>query len=325
MNDVPAQPQASTSRIVFFAIALIPLGMAGLSCIIRPDILAALTLVPPWFWVVAGLPSLVWGACIRRRWSGILALIWLAFAIGYVEEVAALTRSLTQQFRPNPARSIRIVSLNVANTARCLEDLQSVRPDIALIQEIPSREELLRMARTLFGEEGHVLAGYDTAILARGPIEPQQIAPQQTCVSGIVTLPGQSPIHCVSVRRTPPVSRLDGWTAGFWIEHRDRRGSHQKEARQIREVLDAVPRNIPRIAGGDFNASPLDPTLEALKPAVQDAFLTSGVGLGGTGTNEFPLFRVDQIWVSGRPVRVYAQRTKHSDHRMVVCDLKFPE
>jgi endonuclease/exonuclease/phosphatase family metal-dependent hydrolase len=326
MNDVPISRHVSIGRILFVAVAMTPIGLAGLSCIVQPDSLAALTLVPPWFWVLAGLPGLAWAIRTRRRrWAGALALVWLAFSVAYVEQVAALTRTVAQYFRTIAPASIRIVSLNVANTAQCIEDLQAVRPDIVLIQEIPSHEELQKLAQALFGDDGQVLAGNDTAILARGSIEPQLFPGRTSLVSGIVMLPGQRPIHCVSVRRTPPVSRLDGWTLGFWTEHRARRVTHRMEAQEIRQALDAVESNIPQIAGGDLNAPPHHPTLKTLRPAVQDAFLIGGVGLGGTGTNDFPLFRVDQICVSGRPLRVFSQKTKHSDHRMVVCDLAIPE
>jgi len=51
--------------------------------------------------------------------------------------------------------------------------------------------------------------------------------------------------------------------------------------------------------------------------------LLAGIGWGSTGTNHYPLFRVDQIWVSRhfRAESVTAQKTIHSDHRMVLCDL----
>jgi endonuclease/exonuclease/phosphatase (EEP) superfamily protein YafD len=78
------------------------------------------------------------------------------------------------------------------------------------------------------------------------------------------------------------------------------------------------------IVGGDFNAPPTDDALAAFRQRLSDSFLTAGHGWGATGTNEYALFRVDQIWVSDglQPASVTAHKTQHSDHRMVVCDLK---
>lgn len=335
MSDPPTSPNPTRleatgrtfSTVGFLLLALAPVGLAGVSCVVRPNALAALVLVPPWFWVLSGVPAMAWALRSRRRcWVIGLAVIWTGFVLGYVEEAASLSRSVTSRLRslPPQAKIIRVVSLNCANTVRCIEDLQAARPDIALLQEIPGPEELQQIARTLFGDEGVFLAGHDTAIVARGRIEPQKFDAQGALVSGIVTLPEYPSWHCICVRRTPPVFRLDCWAPGFWTDHQARRETHRQEAVEIRNALNAVD-EMPRIVGGDFNTPPLDPTLELLRPTVRDAFLTSGVGLGGTGTNDFPLFRVDQIWCSTRPIRTFAQKTKHSDHRMVVCDLVSPE
>lgn len=79
----------------------------------------------------------------------------------------------------------------------------------------------------------------------------------------------------------------------------------------------------PVIVGGDFNAPPDDAALFPLRKRLFDTFRKSGRGWGNTGTNAYPLFRVDQIWASQhfRPESVRAQKTIHSDHRMVICDL----
>ena len=45
--------------------------------------------------------------------------------------------------------------------------------------------------------------------------------------------------------------------------------------------------------------------------------------MGNTIINDFPVSRIDQVWVSGEfdSKVVVAHRTRNSDHRMVVCDL----
>jgi endonuclease/exonuclease/phosphatase (EEP) superfamily protein YafD len=82
---------------------------------------------------------------------------------------------------------------------------------------------------------------------------------------------------------------------------------------------------LPVLVGGDFNTTGLDTALDALRPTLTDAFAGHGTGWGATGTNDWPLFRVDQIWTDARlvPTRVYAEKTTSSDHRMVICDAMF--
>ncbi len=77
------------------------------------------------------------------------------------------------------------------------------------------------------------------------------------------------------------------------------------------------------IIGGDFNAPQGDAVFRLLGPRLHDTFPEGGRGWGNTITNGFPFLRIDQVWASGsiRADRVIARRTRHSDHRIVVCDL----
>ena len=96
--------------------------------------------------------------------------------------------------------------------------------------------------------------------------------------------------------------------------------------RQILELMqhvEDIPAESHLIVGGDLNSPAGDAALAPLGQRLFDTFQKGGRGWGCTGTNEYPLFRVDQIWASRgfRAVSVTAQKTLHSDHRMVVCDL----
>ncbi len=333
MSSIPkAQPELAVpvsrwrriEALCFVVLTVGPLLGAFLGCMVRPDLLTALTLVPPWFWVLPGFAGVA--AAVRTRrptWAKFLVLIWLCFSMGWVEEVRSLSRTVSVRIglRQVSGTALRVVSLNCANTSRCLEDLKTAKPDIALLQEIPGADELQQMAFELYGERGSVLAGFDTAILTHGRIESTQFDPHPHFVSGVVTFPDRVPIHCISLRLTPPVSRVDAWTAGFWNDHRDRRETHRRELQQVHHAINVVDSWADRVVGGDFNTVPLDRSLSELGPAVRDAFHQSGIGFGGTGTNDYPLFRVDQIWVSVPTEQVYVQKSKHSDHRMVVCDI----
>ena len=53
-----------------------------------------------------------------------------------------------------------------------------------------------------------------------------------------------------------------------------------------------------------------------------DGVPATGIGWPDTYPNQAPLLRIDHLWSNARlvPLRTRAVRTKHSDHRMVVCD-----
>lgn len=114
---------------------------------------------------------------------------------------------------------------------------------------------------------------------------------------------------------------MDLWRPATWRSYRhDRRFRRQ----QLQSVLDAQPAHpdLPAIIGGDFNA-PANDGIYRLLRGYRDSHRAAGRGWGGTAINTIPLFRADQIWVRRlSPVASRAVRTVHSDHRMVVADVK---
>lgn len=318
--------KAKSARTVFVVLALaagLVLG-AAIACLWRPDALAALTLIPAWWWLVGGFASAVpvWQANYRRLACG-LAVLWLLFAIGWVDEFPSLLRSIVASDPSGHAeRPLRIVSLHCANSERALVDLERLKPDVVLLQESPGKESLARMSQRLFGSAGGFLSGNDTAILARGKVRAHFINVTAHFVIGTVVFADGRKVTCVSLRLIPPVSRLDFWNPGFWSDHRELRDLHRRQLREITERIAKLPSVSALVVGGDFNTVPLDRSLEELSPRLADAFDLCGVGWGATGTNDWPLFRVDQIWTDSQlvPISVMALKTESSDHRMVVCD-----
>src|SRR5438874_9251430 len=76
------QRTQDVTRLAFSLTATI--GVAAIAvvvCIWRPDALAALTLIPAWCWLVAGLLSSIPAWRIRdRRIACALTVLWIAFA-----------------------------------------------------------------------------------------------------------------------------------------------------------------------------------------------------------------------------------------------------
>jgi endonuclease/exonuclease/phosphatase (EEP) superfamily protein YafD len=80
---------------------------------------------------------------------------------------------------------------------------------------------------------------------------------------------------------------------------------------------------MPTIVAGDFNAQPGSYGLTAMPDRLRDSFYEAGSGWCHTAVNDYPLARIDQIWISPEIVAFQSkvQKTVNSDHRMVICDL----
>jgi hypothetical protein len=298
--------------------------------LMQPDILAAVILVPAWCWLVPGLALLMLGygrgggqACIA------VLFLWIVFAVIFVEESRSLLRADKEptahwcEMREE-GRGVRVVSLNCyTGQANSVREVAAWDPDIVLLQESPDGEQVGRLAQELFGDRGVYLYGGDTSILAAGEIEPKTPRRASHFVHAQVQLPTGFTADVISLRLAPPVFRMDFWRPGFWIDHRDKRRQHRRQIGELASHLGSVPVSSQLIVGGDFNSPPSDDALAALRPRLVDAFRQAGRGWGGTGTNAYPLFRVDQIWISNhlQASSVTARETVHSDHKMVVCDL----
>jgi endonuclease/exonuclease/phosphatase (EEP) superfamily protein YafD len=300
----------------------------------QPDWMAALTLVPAWCWLLPALVLFRLGFD-RRRWrlSGVLLLLWIAFVMVFAGDVRSFVhfgRSPTADWiaAREQGRAIRVVSLNCRlGDARAAAEVAQYDPDIVLLQESPSLEEVEELAHRLYGMDGSALWDFDTSILARGEIEPRTPDRALHFTHGFVRMPGGLEVDVVSLRLNPPVARLDFWAPGFWRDHRDNRVKHREQIQEVMEGLGDRPEATHLIVGGDFNAPAGDGALGELRPRVLDTFREAGRGWGNTGTNRFPLFRVDQVWASQglRAESVTARRTIHSDHRLVICDLVIEE
>jgi len=296
----------------------------------QPDWLAAVILVPAWFWLFPGLSLALHGFRRKHKRVFVAALVmWGVFALLFVEEARSLVRtpimSTTEwQAVRESGHGLRVVSLNCnVGRSRSVEEVSAWQPDIVVLQESPGSEQLNVLVKSLFGEGGDSLHGGDVSILTRGKITTKFANPKSHFVHAEIQLPTGELVDVLSVRLAPPVPRLDFWMSGFWTDHRHKRVEHREQIAELMRHVHGIPASHHVIVGGDFNAPPTDDSLAALRQRLSDSFLTAGRGWGPTGTNEYPLFRVDQIWVSDRlqPVSVMAHKTQHSDHRMVVCDL----
>ena len=297
---------------------------AIVALLVQPDWLAPLTLVPPWCWPLIGLMATI----VTRRWSrrrvavGLFGF-WMLFAFVWVDETWALPRAwngLQTSASDSNRRMLRIISFNCDSQRSAIDDLTALTPDVVLLQESPGKEELARWTRTLFGEEGEFATCGDVSILARGKVRAKTLVSGASNLLAAVTFADGFDLDCVSLRLTPPPARLDFWSAGFWNEHRQTRETHRRQLHEIASRLDIDWTRT--VIGGDFNTTPHDRVLQKISTRVTDSFRSAGRGWGATGTNSYPLFRVDQIWTNfgRRAVDVRSVKSNASDHRLVVCD-----
>jgi endonuclease/exonuclease/phosphatase family metal-dependent hydrolase len=261
----------------------------------------------------------------------VVAILWALYLVAFADEAVSLAR-----FRswPTPGRqaarsrglAARIVSLNCAGgDAKAAAEVAGYQPDIVLLQESPGSRSLEHIGQQLFGKDAAMIAGFDASVIVRGMASP---VPVPRSLRGIMTqahvrLTSGFEAEVVSTRLTPILFRPELWSLDTWRSQRQNREARREQVRQIAEQLAQVPKGVPLIVGGDLNAPAGDAAFRLLQPRLRDAFREGGVGWGDTATNDTPILRIDQIWVSEqlRPVAVLARKTRYSDHRMVICDV----
>lgn len=302
----------------------------ALCYLLRADGCAAITVFPAWVWAVPGLLLALAGW--RMGWRAVVALfaLWVLYLGVVPEEGRVLLAHRPLPPVAPPPGAIRVVSLNCGGgNPLAADEVLAYHPDIVLLQESPSSRHVEALARRLFPQDPVTLVGVDAAIITHGRLEPMP-PPRSlpTLVRGAyvyarVTLPGGRRIGVVSLRLLPPLLRMDLWSPACWRDQRENRQLRRAQLRAITGQYADWPTTEPLILGGDFNAPAGDAVCRLLTPRLHDAFREGGAGWGNTHMSDLPLLRIDQIWLSPnlRATAVTARPTRHSDHRMVVCDL----
>lgn len=318
------RPFASRLARLLFLLSLIFTAFLAFCYWSRPDSCAAVTVLPAWVWMFPGLALILPAARSFRRSVVFVAAVWVAFTLAFGDEPRSLARSITPV--RDSGKAFRVVTLNCAGgSIEAAHEVKSIDPDIVLLQESPSKEEVERLAREMFGEQGGVVWGVDASIIAKGEIEPLPLESGISIFAVIakVRLESGPTLWVTSLRLIPPLTDMDLWNADCWRDHKKNRTLRRAQIEELMTVIDSLPTDQPLIVGGDLNAPPGDGAFSPFSPLLRDSWMEAGRGRGSTIINDFPVLRIDQVWVNkhlrARSARV--QKTKHSDHRMVIFDL----
>ena len=293
----------------------------------RWDAVAVVTLPPYWAW--GGVGALCAAIAWRIRGNGnpkILLALWLGSSLHFSDDLRGLVwspfRAGMWRGTGSPQSRVRLVSLNCASQARAAEEAWAWHPDIVLLQESPSSNDVARLCQDWFGREGSFLYGLDCSIIARGRLT--TIANPRTLRYrwGRLTLPEGLVVDVVSVRLHPPDIRMDLWSSDCWRQHRLGREIRRAQLGELVNLLQPAFGRNPMIVGGDFNAPAGDAIFRLFGSSMKECFREAGRGWGNTGINTCPISRPDQIWInpSSRTLQTWAKKTENSDHRMVLSD-----
>lgn len=296
---------------------------------LRPANVDPVTIWPFWFWSVPGVGLGLLGLSRRTwRWALVAVLAWMAATGWIAEEPRCLLRSWRSSQRVDAERRglLRVVTLNCGGgSIEAVRDAAAQDADIILLQEMPGRDGL---AEVLERRSGWAFAtGMDPAIMALGHVRDRSLPPHKShfmCEARVVPARLNPPteILALSTRLALPQLRFDLWRPGVWREASKVRAIRAEQmARLLEHVSAAAP--APVIVGGDFNTPAGDSLFRPLRPHLRDAFAEAGMGWPNTITDEHPMARIDQIWVSEH-FEVHQARvvyTPNSDHRMLVVDL----
>ncbi len=97
-----------------------------------------------------------------------------------------------------------------------------------------------------------------------------------------------------------------------------------RQADNIREYIDKQKKDL--IVCGDFNDTPVSYTYHTIRKDLDDAFGSTGFGMGTTFNSHFIYFRIDHI-LHSTSIKAYnckVNKVKYSDHYPVTCYFDIP-
>ena len=246
----------------------------------------------------------------------------------------------------NPkATRARILTWNVSSSQGGVEkiarEIQAQNPDIVCLQEtIGPRGKDPDATPELIARfpAWHAVREGDVTLLSRGPLANERHYPHQG--------PNRRRVLAVTCQTT-------GGPLDVIVAHISAAARHNQfgvrqpgDLRRILETVESIHSTAvtrlsqlplldsalddsrrsgrPYLLAGDFNNPPRGEFNRHLKAQLTDAFTQGGWGSGFTFPADFPVMRIDYLWL-GRGVcarRCFAMPTSASDHRALVADVE---
>ncbi len=229
---------------------------------------------------------------------------------------------------------ITVVTWNIGggypSETELLKSLENYQPDLIFFQESPDRPDAFDDKTLTDAFEGfYYYDSGDCATLSRWPcevLESKSVGPWAKPQLLMADIDGRH-VLLVNVRLMLPSLVLDPWNARsrekLWNDNQSRREQFPLlmeliTARQEEHHLDHV------ILAGDFNTDASARSLKVIRKKFADVWRESGSGWGGTAISQFPVARIDHIYVSNfKPESVRVMGSDFSDHLPVVASLSF--
>lgn len=295
---------------LFLASALIT------AAVVRPPGLAMIT-----YWPLALWTPLVLFPYLPIRWRGVLPW-FVASLVIWLGAMIALRDPGWVNFIPVAEKqpgAVRVVTFNCAGGTETavMEALQVEGADIWLLQEVAGENQIKKLI-TKNKLKLHVISGPDTAIVSRLPLSP--MSTKGNGVAADIQFANKKRVRVVSLRLQPPVLAFEFWSQETRQKYTD---DAPKRLEELEEILQSSMARTarPALVGGDFNTNDRH-ALSSAFAEWNEADWAAGRGWPGTGINDFPFARVDQLWSSPevKVLQSYVVKSQHSDHRMVIGD-----
>lgn len=308
----------------------------AVSLLNRWDSLVPVTLIPVWAWAGAGIliSLLCWIVC--RGWvPGALFCLFLISGVVFSEETVGIFRELAASIRkstppasPETKAFLRIVNVDCAGTESALRKAAESEPDIIVIRRAPEKAILESVADQLYGVDRSVSVHKDLAILARGETLAFLPGAEDSAIHVRLMHPVGLIIDITGVDLDGCAPRQDMWKPSVWEELISARVTNRRLVRTHLGENEIGGRKIGRIVAGGFGTPPGDDVYRPLESNdLIDTFDFAGMGWGNTFPADYPVLRLDQIWVSSNllPVKSETRLNPAPANRIVVSDLRLPE
>lgn len=266
------------------------------------------------------------------KWSRIsmLSSLFLFFVI--LIEWGSLLRGLNiLRSAPEDDDYHRIMTWNIGGghpgTEALIDEIENWKPDLVCFQETTFRsDELTSESLNGYYEGFEYVDGGDCGILSRWPVTvlaTESVGPWDKPQIVRVDVNSETKWLVINVRLMLPSLILNPFDESsrekLWHDNKIRRDQYSNLLNLIKKRNDEDDYNAVILAG-DFNTDASAKSLNVFDEEFEDAWKQSGVGWGGTVTNQFPAARIDFILLQqSDSVWTEVLDTQYSDHRPVLA------